>query len=339
VGACVVVLSIVLVVRTVPPARVHGDATGVAHAAIDDFFDRYVTADGRVVRVDQGGDTVSEGQGYALLLALADDDRGRFDRVWRWTAEHLQRPDGLFSWHWEDGHVVDPMPAADADLDIARALATAARRFGDPALGPAAVRVASAVLTQETVASPQGLLLVAGPWARGTTGTADGSVVNPSYFAPRAYAALAAATGDTRWDELDASSDAVLDALSTTSLPPDWATVDGGALHPSPSPGGVTPGYRQDAARIPVRFAEACDPVDRARAARLWPRLRGARHRSTLGLVAAAAAAAAAGDSSDRDRLLDRAQASERTTPTYYGAAWLALGRVMLTTRLLGSCR
>src|SRR5207237_725785 len=55
-----------------------------AHAEAERFMRRYVDADGRVVRRDQGGDTVSEGQAYAMLLAVALDDRARFDRVWDW---------------------------------------------------------------------------------------------------------------------------------------------------------------------------------------------------------------------------------------------------------------
>jgi endoglucanase len=61
------------------------------------FLSRYVTADGRVVRREQGGDTVSEGQAYAMLLTAASGDRDRFRRVWRWTRAHLQRRDGLLS--------------------------------------------------------------------------------------------------------------------------------------------------------------------------------------------------------------------------------------------------
>ena len=35
-------------------------------------------------------------------------------------------------------------------------------------------------------------------------------------------------------------------------------------------------------------------------------------------------------------RRLDAAAALEQRSPTYYGAAWVALGRIMLTTSLLG---
>jgi hypothetical protein len=54
--------------------------------------------------------------------------------------------------------------------------------------------------------------------------------------------------------------------------------------------------------------------------------------------VAAAGAAHAAGLTAARDGLLDAAEALDQRSPTYYGAAWVALGRMMLTTKLLGPC-
>jgi endoglucanase len=55
-------------------------------------------------------------------------------------------------------------------------------------------------------------------------------------------------------------------------------------------------------------------------------------------LVSAAGAADAAGELAARDGLLATAEALDRRFPTYYGAAWVALGRIMLTTRLLDAC-
>ena len=55
-----------------------------------------------------------------------------------------------------------------------------------------------------------------------------------------------------------------------------------------------------------------------------------------MALVAAAAAADAAGRRARRrQRLLDAAEALDRGSPTYYGAAWVALGRIMLDTDAL----
>src|SRR5436190_12716757 len=112
------------------------DAAGIARLredtariAGDKFLDDYVERDGRVVRRDEGGDVVSEGQAYAMLIAVAIGDEKRFRAVWSWTKNNLRRPDGLLSWRWFDGKVTDVNTAADADLDAARALALAGRRF------------------------------------------------------------------------------------------------------------------------------------------------------------------------------------------------------------------
>ena len=113
-----------------------GRALGGCGGSEERFLDRYVDDDGRVVRHDQGGDTVSEGQAYAMLLAVAADDRDRFAQVWDWTRAHLQRGDGLLAWRWAGGRVVDDEPATDADLDAARALYSPPTASTSPATPP-----------------------------------------------------------------------------------------------------------------------------------------------------------------------------------------------------------
>lgn len=306
--------------------------------AAERFLDRYVDLDGRVVRRDQGGDTVSEGQAYAMLLAVAVGDQVRFARVWNWTADNLQRPDGLLAWHWTKGRVRGRQSATDADLDAARALALAGKRFAMPAYVDEARRIGAGILSRETTTAGGRPVLVAGPWARGASGAPV--TLNPSYVSPRAYQELLTATGDEQWQTLADVGTADVRWLTTNGLPPDWAVVDGeGAARPTSSPGGAPPGYGFDAVRVPVRFGEACSQAGRAVAAGLWSRLRGQeRPKHAVGLVGAAGAATAAGDRIARDRLLDDAERRDSQQPTYYGAAWVALGRVMLTTDLLGSC-
>ena len=304
-----------------------------ARASAQRFLDDYVTDEGRVVRRDQGDDTVSEGQAYALLLAVALGDRERFDRVWAWTSANLQRPDGLLAWHWAEGRVVDAEPATDADLDTARALVLAADRFEEPGYQAEAVRIGGAILTLETVGTDSGLVLVAGPWARVPPVT-----LNPSYVAPRSYTALDDVAGDARWASLHQTGLDQLRALTLGGLPPDWAHLEPTGVRAAPDGDGRT-GFGLDAVRVPIRFAEDCDPATRAVAASLWPRLRTREADHPVELVAAAAAADAAGDRTRRDALLDAAERRESAQPSYYGAAWVALGRVLLTTELAGTCR
>ncbi|MGH7860175.1 MAG: glycosyl hydrolase family 8, partial [Candidatus Binatia bacterium] len=66
------------------------------------YRERFVTPEGRVVDTGNGGISHSEGQGYAMFLAVSFGDRAAFERIWRWTKETLQvRADKLFAWKWE----------------------------------------------------------------------------------------------------------------------------------------------------------------------------------------------------------------------------------------------
>ena len=150
---------------------------GASRQAADRFLAAYARPEGRVVRTDQGGDTVSEGQAYGLLLAEAAGNRRAFGQIWGWTRDHLQRGDGLFAWHADAaGSVVGQQPASDADLLIAWALL----RYQGPgaaAYHPAGRRVASAILAHEVTAGPRGVpVLAAGPWANGRPAS-----LNPGY--------------------------------------------------------------------------------------------------------------------------------------------------------------
>jgi endo-1,4-beta-D-glucanase Y len=325
-----------------------------AVAAAEHFLERYVKPDGRVARIDQGGDTVGEGQAYGMLLAAAIGDRQRFEKIWAWTQSNLRRPDGLLEFLWQNGRVVDPQAASDADLDASRALLVGACRFHEPSLRRQAIQMGSAIMRVE-VASPNGTpVLTAGPWA-----VAPPITLNPSYFSPATDAALGAASGDSRWAKLSASSRAITSNLMSGSarLPPDWARLEGGRPVPigSPSAPQSRPEFSFDAVRTLVRMAEDPDPAGRRIAAAAWPVF--AREDPTrmpvqhalsgrpIGdvihpviLVSAAGAADAAGQLGARDGLLDEAEALDRHSPTYYGAAWVGLGRIMLTTKLLDAC-
>jgi endoglucanase len=317
-----------------PGTQGPSSADGAARA----FLQRYVQADGRVVRTDQGGDTVSEGQAYAMLLAAAVRDHATFDRIWAWTRTHLQRPDGLLSWHWQDGRVADTEPAADADVDAARALLIGGRVFSRSGYTAAAKRIADAVAAQETAQFGSRRLLVAGPWAVGRR------MVNPSYLAPRAFADLHDLTGDNRWkDALDGSVAALRELMSGGRLPPDWATVDASgdvkASGPPADPSAPS-SYGLEAPRVFLRLAESCDSHVRAMAGSAADaaevQARNASHPAVV--VGAAAAAYASGDKQSATMLLDHAQSMAERDPTYYGWALVALGRVTLQSDALGSC-
>ncbi|MDU0367177.1 class F sortase [Microbacterium sp. KSW4-17] len=349
-GAALAAAVVVTVTACGVPAEPDTSAEDATVASATAFLDAYVE-DGRVVRTDQGRDTVSEGQAYGMLLAVAAGDPARFDRIWDWTTANLRRDDLLLSWQWKDGGVVDEQPASDADLDAARALVLAGDAFGRDDLREQGVALGAAVLDEMTAETSLGRILLPGPWA-----TASPHAYNPSYASPAAYAVLEQASGDPRWAELAEGSRAATAALlDANALPTDWATVaaDGSVAIAGSAGGGGEPGYGYDAARTAIRFAESCDPADRALAARVSSALpedealpaeldSGAGPRTTdqhpVAYAARAAAAAADGRSDDARADLERMTDTAASTPTYYGSAWNALTTAMLSGDVLGGC-
>ncbi|MBS1845553.1 MAG: glycoside hydrolase [Actinobacteria bacterium] len=343
IGAAAAVVALVVLLRaggSDPAPR--PDAVGAARS----FLDGYAESDGRVSRTDQGGDTVSEGQAYGMLLAVVAHEPDTFESVWKWTRDNLRQPNGLLAWHWEDGKVASTDSAADADLDAAWALLLAAERFGRVAYRREGLELANAILEGETVSLDSRSLLVAGDWA-----DTFPAVVDPSYFTPAAFGALGRASGDPRWKQLGETSREVLGQLTerTTGLAPDWAVVESdGTAKPTGPPGrGGEALFGYDAVRVPLWQAASCDGRDTPFAARaagffdgkvadepaaiytLEGEPRGGSPGPPL-LVAAAAASAAAGEGAAAGEWLAGAEADVEAEPTYYGAALLALGRATL---------
>jgi endoglucanase len=191
---------------------------------------------------------------------------------------------------------------------------------------------------------------VAGNWA-----VAPKQSINPGYFSPRAERELLHASADRRWAEVSRTQRVLTwQLMGSGELPPDWADVNGsGHAVPVAPPAGGPVHFGLDAARLPIRFAESCDSADRALAASMRPVLAtpgdvpalrnldgsGASDwQHPVAIVSAAAAEQAAGDADAAATRLDEATTLQQQYPTYFGAAWVALGRIMLATTLLGDC-
>ena len=142
------------------------------------YLTRFVTPEGRVLRPENGDDTVSEGQAYTMLRAIWMNDQATFDRVWNWTRANLQRTGRpaptLMAWHWtpaDGGSVVDWNVATDADTNLALALVMAGNRWrvattpGTNAYHDAA-RTVLADLAGHAVVDVEGArLMLPGTWA------------------------------------------------------------------------------------------------------------------------------------------------------------------------------
>jgi len=356
--APIAVLAMLLALGLVGSTRARAQSRGAtaANAAAANFLARYALSTGRIDRIDQGGDTVSSGQADGMLMTAALGERQRFALIWRWTRTHLRRGNGLLASRWRRGRVIDTNSASDADLDAARSLILAGERFHARGYRREGLAMARAILAHETERLGRSLVLLAGTWALRR------AIVDPGYWAPRTFELLAAATHDNRFALLEQSAVNLAAELTATAphLPPDWATVSAtGVPRPIAGPPGrdsePTPLYSLDAARLPIRFAEACDAGSSRVTAAIWPffstqppntvgfaydldgRLLRPQQNATV-LVGAAAAAQATGQTAARDRLLAQADAINTRFPTYFGSAWIALGRLELETASLGSC-
>ena len=65
----------------------------LADNAWDSYKSRFLMPDGRIV--DTGNKSVShtEGQGFAMMMAVINDDHDSFDKMWNWTRKTLKNPE------------------------------------------------------------------------------------------------------------------------------------------------------------------------------------------------------------------------------------------------------
>ena len=201
------------------------------------YRDQFIQADGRVIDREDRDRTVSEGQAYAMLRAVAINDPVTFERTYTWAKNNLARRDAQgqlidhrWAWHWgqrDDGRwgMVDANFATDADIDAATALIWAAQRWRCPQYLTEAQAILDDIWEQSTVLLPNGQRqLLPGP-KDVFFNPSDRLILNPSYFAPVSFRLFAQIDPDRDWESLIDSGYAMLAALSQfseTGLPPDW---------------------------------------------------------------------------------------------------------------------
>ena len=218
-------------------------------------MDRFLTPEGRVTDDANGGVSHSEGQGYAMLLAMRADDRAAFERIWRWTkANLLVRSDGLAAWRYDPKHtppIADINNATDGDLLIAWALAEAGTRWRETAYLKQARRIADAIMTVLTVPSRWGPALMPGATGFGPGQREDGPVVNLSYWVFPALDRLKNLPGGAGWKGLEDSGLQLIDQarFGPARLPTNWISLSAGAVSPAK---GYPSVFGYDAVRIPL---------------------------------------------------------------------------------------
>jgi endo-1,4-beta-D-glucanase Y len=225
------------------------------------YKSKFITDSGRLEDTGNRMISHSEGQGYAMLLAVAANDRATFDRVWNWTRANLMvRDDSLIAWRWEPHErpaVADLNDAADGDILIAWALTEAAEFWSDAAYRAAARRIAvevgrKLVLTK----TPLGAMLLPAVNGFSAEDRADGPVLNPSYWVFPAFERLSLVAPEVDWRGLTEGGLNLIKAarFGSAGLPTEWVSEQNGAVRPAD---GFAQYFGYNAIRIPLYLAWA----------------------------------------------------------------------------------
>ena len=198
----------------------------------NDYKANFISNDGRVIDYYQGKISHSEGQGYGLILAVLNNDRATFDKIWSWTRNNLQvrKADKLFCWSWgrrPNGkwQVIDYNNATDGDILIGWALYLAWEKWKEPRFEQEAREIISAIRTELVISEEGRLFLLPGYYGFHDQ---DKIVINPSYLILKAFEDFSRWDSQPFWKRLAQSSKEYLKLLQfgQWSLPSDWAFFD-----------------------------------------------------------------------------------------------------------------
>jgi endo-1,4-beta-D-glucanase Y len=218
----------------------------------------FVTGTGnstKVIRPENGNDTVSEGIGYGMLIAVYVGDHTLFDGLWGYA--QTQMSGGLMNWCIPAGGgscSASGGSATDADEDMAFALIQAGKRWGGTYASAASTMI-SAIWSKDIDGSSKI------PTGGSNYGSTSSKPTNPSYFAPAFYKAFASVDAGHDWNGVATASYSALSSIaakaSKAGLVPAWC---GSNCTSVSSNGGADDSvYQYDAHRVPWRFGiDAC---------------------------------------------------------------------------------
>jgi endo-1,4-beta-D-glucanase Y len=202
----------------------------------------------KIIRPENGGDTVSEGIGYGMLIGVFMNDQPMFDALWTFAKS---KPDGsgFMTWCIPSGQAKSCSgsgSATDADEDMAYALLMASKQWSGGTYASDASTLIGNILSHEVDGSN---VLKPGDNFGGA------SEMDPSYLAPSYYRAFAAASGNSKWmDVLNESYTILANASGQYGLVPNWANSSGAGVTGTATDGSG-PDFGYDACRTPFRIA------------------------------------------------------------------------------------
>jgi endo-1,4-beta-D-glucanase Y len=222
---------------------------------------RFLTDQGRLIDTGNALVSHSEGQGYAMLLAVAANDRAAFDLAWGWTrANMMVRDDQLLAWRWEPDKrpaIADINNASDGDILVAWALAEAGAYWNDMSYLTSGRRIAVELARKLVLFKAKlGAILLPAVAGFHADDRPDGPVVNLSYYVFPALARLQLVAPEVDWSGIAQTGLDLLDRTRTTpeTLPADWLSLKDDAVKPAV---GLSPYFAYNAVRVPLYLAWA----------------------------------------------------------------------------------
>jgi endoglucanase len=229
------------------------EASATFKSLWENFKARRMTSEGRIVDDGNNGISHSEGQGYAMVFAVAAGDKDGFRRLHDWTLHTLARPDAaLHSWLYDPSRpdpLADTNNATDGDLLIAWALALAGRSWDLSSYRDRAVEIQQAIRDRLFAEMAGRLVLL--PGLQGFHHE-ERIVFNPAYFIWSAFRTFAEIGDPAFWNRVTADSEWLLDrsVFGPLQLPSDWCELTSdGLVQPAE---GWSPRFGYDAIRIPI---------------------------------------------------------------------------------------
>ncbi len=241
--------------------------TGSARADGMGWFNyksRFMLPEGRIIDTGNHNISHSEGQGFAMLLAVFYNDRPAFDQLLTWSDTHLYCRDiGLYSWRYDPAGsppVSDINTASDGDTLIAWALLLAGRKWRQPSYTSASARLQAALIKHNVIHYAGYTVLLPGVAGFNQTGSVT---LNPSYFIFPAWQAFYQQGHLKIWENLSADALTLLEKMrfGDPRLPTDWVTL---RADKTVSPANSRPSrFSFDAVRVPlyIHWAQPKSPA------------------------------------------------------------------------------
>ncbi len=188
--------------------------------------------------LDTGSNDVrTEGMSYGMMISLQLDHPEVFDRLWRWSKEHMAYDadspwDGYFCWQCApDGTKIGGSNASDGELYYITSLLLAGKKWGKPEYTAEANEILHKIMSKDGDAT--GVYDLFDKDKKLITFVPDSlghGFTDPSYMLPvflDLWAEMASENNDFWRDAAEAARDHLVDsAHPLTGLHPDYSTYD-----------------------------------------------------------------------------------------------------------------